>query len=249
MIRLKNHTDLDGIRTSCALLSEALRLVQSKVAPGVTTGELDEVARTYIQSHGARPAFLGYLDYPATVCISINDQVIHGIPGSRVLLDGDIVSLDCGVELEGYFSDAAVTVAVGAASEAARELLAVTRECLDLGVARALAGGRVRDISTAVFERASAAGYGVVREYCGHGVGYSQHEDPQVPNYPSRGASARLQPGMVLAIEPMLNLGNWEVDVLEDGWTVVTSDGAPSAHFEHTVVVLDSGPEVLTSHL
>ena len=247
MTRLKNEADLAGIRASAAVLREALDAVRAAVVPGVTTVELDAIAAQVIAAHGARAAFLGYLDYPATLCVSVNEEVIHGIPGDRTLKDGDIVSLDVGVELEGYFSDAACTVPVGQIEGEVANLLATTEECLQRAVAAARAGGRVRDIAVAVTELAESSGYGVVREYCGHGVGFQQHEDPQVPNYPSDEGNPRLKPGMVLAVEPMLNLGDWEVEVLADGWTVVTSDRRPSAHFEHTIAILDDCTEVLTA--
>ena len=247
MTRLKNTADLVGIRASGRVLREALDAVRGAVAPGVTTVELDGIASRIITGHGATAAFLGYMDYPATLCVSVNEQVIHGIPGGRTLRDGDIVSLDVGVELEGYFSDAACTVPVGQIHGDIAELLATTEECLERAVSAAKAGGRVRDIAMAVTELAESAGYGVVRQYCGHGVGFQQHEDPQVPNYPSDEGNPRLKPGMVLAVEPMLNLGDWEVELLADGWTVVTTDRRPSAHFEHTIAILDDRTEVLTA--
>lgn len=216
------------------------------VADGVPTLELDSFARSSITSRGGRPSFLGYMNYPASLCVSINNEVIHGIPGSRRLRAGDIVSLDLGVELNGYFSDAALSVAVGRVSEARRRLLDVTRECLARAVAQAVPGNRVSDISRAVYEHAVGRSCGVVREYCGHGVGFAPHEDPQVPNYVGSGANPRLKPGMVLAIEPMINAGTGDIELLEDGWTVVTADGADSAHFEHTVAVRGDGVEILT---
>jgi methionyl aminopeptidase len=208
---------------------------------------LDDFAKDYIQSHGGRPAFLGYEGYPATLCLSVNQVVIHGIPDKRRLLEGDIVGLDCGIDLNGYFSDAAVTWGVGAVSSEAERLMRVTRESLDDAIEAVNPGARIHDISRAVFRHATGAGFGVVRQYCGHGVGLEMHEDPQIPNYVSPGPNPRLLPGMVLAIEPMINAGTGDVRVLDDDWTVVTLDGALSAHYEHTVLVTETGHEVLTS--
>jgi methionyl aminopeptidase len=246
MIRLKNERELGGIRASARLLTAALAELSRMVADGTSTQELDAFARSFIAARGGRPSFLGYMNYPASLCVSINNEVIHGIPGSRRLRAGDIVSLDLGVELNGYFSDAAVSLPVGRVSEARRRLLEVTRECLARAVAQVQPGNRVSDISRAVYEHAVGRSCGVVREYCGHGVGFAPHEDPQVPNYVGTGANPRLKPGMVLAIEPMINAGTGDIELLEDGWTVVTADGADSAHFEHTVAVREDGMEILT---
>jgi methionyl aminopeptidase len=247
VIRLKNKEQLQGIRESCAMLSECLSMLVPMVRPGVSTLELDEAARAFIAEGGGRPWFLDYDGYPASLCVSVNEEVIHGIPGKRRLKEGDIVGLDCGIDLRGSFSDAAVTVPVGAVTEEAERLMRVTRECLDRAIAAVKPGARVHDISRAVFAHATASGYGVVRQYCGHGVGFAEHEDPQVPNYVGSGPNPRLVPGMVLAIEPMINLGTGEVRVLDDDWTVVTMDGKPSAHYEHTIAVVPEGVEVLTS--
>ncbi|MCX7038361.1 MAG: type I methionyl aminopeptidase [Spirochaetes bacterium] len=246
MVRLKNERELDGIRASARLLTATLAELSRMVVDGIPTLELDSFARSSITSRGGRPSFLGYMNYPASLCVSINNEVIHGIPGSRRLRAGDIVSLDLGVDLHGYFSDAALSVAVGRVSQARRRLLDVTRECLARAVAQAVPGNRVSDISRAVYEHAVGRSCGVVREYCGHGVGFAPHEDPQVPNYVGSGANPRLKPGMVLAIEPMINAGTGDIELLEDGWTVVTADGADSAHFEHTVAVRADGMEILT---
>jgi methionyl aminopeptidase len=246
MIRLKNEKEIAGIKASGRLLAQVLEQLRPRVVAGASTRDLDAFARSWIESHGAKPAFLGYMNYPASLCISLNEEVIHGIPGPRALAEGDIVSVDVGVELNGYFSDAAVTLPVGQVSRARERLLKVTRECLERGIAQAVPGNRVSDISRAVFEHAAANGYGVVREYCGHGTGFSMHEDPQVPNYVGSGPNPRLKEGMVLAIEPMINAGTGDVELLEDGWTVVTGDGADSAHFEHTVAVLRDRVEILT---
>ncbi|MBN1518686.1 MAG: type I methionyl aminopeptidase [Spirochaetales bacterium] len=247
MVKLKNREQLEGIRTSCRLLSEMFSVLVPRVKEGITTADLDAVAREFIVSHGGKPAFLGYYDYPASLCVSVNEEVIHGIPGSRVLKPGDIVGLDCGIDLHGYFSDAAITVPVPPVSPKAERLMATTRECLDLAIKAAHPGGRVHDISRAVFAHAKTAGFGVVRQYCGHGVGLAVHEDPQVPNYVGSGPNPRLVPGMVLAIEPMINAGGDGVEELDDGWTVVTRDRSLSAHYEHTIAITEDGVEVLTA--
>jgi methionyl aminopeptidase len=246
MIRLKNEKEIAGIRQSGRLLSRTLEELKKLVSEGVSTRELDSFARSYIESHGGKPWFLGYMNYPASLCVSINNEVIHGIPGTRKLRAGDIVSLDLGVNLNGYFSDAAVTLPVGAISRRREALMRVTRECLSLAVEQAVAGNRVGDISRAVYQHAVGNSCGVVRDYCGHGVGFAPHEDPQVPNYVGAGPNPRLKEGMVLAIEPMINSGSGDVELLEDGWTVITADGSDSAHFEHTVVVLKDRMEILT---
>lgn len=247
MIRVKNQKQIEGIRASCALLSHVLAAVRKAIVPGMSGLELDALAEDFIRKHGGRPAFLGYDGFPGTLCISINEAVIHGIPDKRKLLEGDIVGIDCGIDLDGYYSDAAVTWSVGQVSPAAEKLMRVTRECLDNGIAAINPGARIFDISRAVFSHATAYGYGVVRQYCGHGVGLEIHEDPQIPNYVSSGPNPRLIPGMVVAIEPMINAGRPEVKVLADDWTVVTMDSSLSAHYEHTVLVTETGHEVLTS--
>ncbi len=246
MIRLKNQKEIEGIRESGRLLAWTLREIAKMVADGITTRELDSFARSWIEGHGGKPAFLGYQNYPASVCISLNNEVIHGIPGSRKLRKGDLVSIDLGVILNGYFSDSAVTMPVGATTEKREKLMRVTRECLELGIAEAVVGNRISDISRAVYAHAAGNGYGVVREYCGHGTGFAMHEDPQVPNYVGAGPNPRLKEGMVLAIEPMVNAGTGDIELLDDEWTVVTADGADSAHFEHTVAVLRDRMEILT---
>jgi len=247
MLKLKNQEQIQGIRESCRLLSRLFAELRAQVREGVTTRALDEFARSFILKAGGRPAFLGYNGYPASLCVSVNQEVIHGIPGPRRLKSGDIVGLDCGIDLGGFFSDAAITVPVGRVSSEIEALLRTTRECLEKAIAAIRVGGRIHDISRAVYGHARSRGYGIVRQWCGHGVGFSPHEDPQVPNYVGAGPNPRIVPGMVLAIEPMINLGGDDVETLEDDWTVVTADGRPSAHFEHTVAVLPEGPEVLTS--
>jgi methionyl aminopeptidase len=246
MIRLKNARQLERIRESCRILARTLVRLTPMVAAGVTTLELDAFVRDDFKKEGVVPAFLNYEGYPAALCVSINEEVIHGIPSKRVLKNGDIISLDCGCSLDGFFSDSAMTLPVGNIGTDAERLIRITRECLAAGIEKAKAGNRVHHISRAVFEHADASGYGVVRQYCGHGVGFSQHEDPQIPNYVSPGPNPRLVPGMVLAIEPMINLGTGDVRVLADDWTVVTLDRSLSAHFEHTVAIFADHTEILT---
>ncbi len=246
MIRLKSESDIDKIRDSCNILSETYAEIAKLVEPGISLLEIDRFTRDFIEKRGGKPAFLGYQGYPASICISVNSVVIHGIPDQRKLKEGDIVSLDLGVDLAGYISDAACTVPIGKISPEATKLLEVTRECLSRGVEQAKAGNRIKDISQAVFDHADQFGYGVVRQFCGHGVGFSLHEDPQIPNYVGPGPNPRLKNGMVIAIEPMINLGGDEVEILEDGWTVETTDRSLSAHFEHTVAIFKDHTEVLT---
>jgi len=246
MIRLKNEKEIAGIRASGEILAETLQAALTLVQDGITTREIDAFVRSRIVSKGGKPAFLGYMNYPASTCISLNNEVIHGIPGPRKLRPGDLVSIDLGVDLNGYFSDSAVSVPVGATTPAREKLMKVTRECLERAISKAMAGNRVSDISRAVYDHAMSHGCGVVREYCGHGTGFAMHEDPQIPNYVGAGPNPRLKEGMVLAIEPMVNAGSGEIELLEDGWTVITLDGRDAAHFEHTVVVLRDRVEVLT---
>lgn len=247
MIKIKTARQIEGIRTASKLLVEVLTELEKRVEPGVSTADLDHFAREHIGAMGARPAFLGYMGFPAALCTSVDSAVIHGIPDEAPLVEGQIVSIDCGVEYEGFYSDSALTIPVGGISEEVQQLMTVTRESLALGIEQARAGNRVHDISRAVYEHVSQYGYGVVRPYCGHGVGLDIHEDPQIPNYVGSGPNPRLKPGMVIAVEPMINLGGDDIDVLDDDWTVVTADGTTSAHFEHTVAILNDGVEILTS--
>ncbi|MFW5769251.1 MAG: type I methionyl aminopeptidase [Spirochaetota bacterium] len=246
MIRLKNHDEIRRIKDSGSILAELLRELAKIVEPGITTLELDGFSRDFVERKGAKPAFLGHLDYPASLCTSVNNEVIHGIPKKRKLKSGDIIGLDFGVNYKGYISDAAVTLPVGKISDPAQQLMNTTREALELAVEAAREGGRIRDISTAVYTHARRAGFDVVREFCGHGVGFEVHEAPQIPNYIGRGPNPRLKEGMVLAIEPMINAGGSEIAILDDEWTVVTADGSLSAHFEHTVAITADGAEILT---
>lgn len=227
--------------------ARALRLVGEAVAAGVSTLELDRYAEEIIRGEGAVPAFKGYHGFPGTLCTSVNEQVVHGIPSaSTVLKEGDVLSVDVGAVIDGYYGDNAATYAVGAVSDAARRLLDVTERSLYAGIDAAVAGNRLGDIGHAVQSLAEGAGYGVIREYVGHGIGASMHEEPNVPNYGAPGTGVTLMPGMVLAIEPMINLGGHQVRSLSDGWTVVTADGKLSAHFEHTVAITEDGPVILT---
>lgn len=246
MIRLKTEKQIEGIRKSGELLVEILKTLQPEVRPGVSTLDLDAIARKRIERSGGRPSFLGYHGFPAALCTSVDSAVIHGIPDARRLSEGQVVGVDCGIDLEGYYSDAALSVPVGSVAPEVKKLLRVTKESLYRGVAAARLGHRINDISRAIEEHVSKEGYGIVRPYCGHGLGLSIHEDPQVPNYVGPGPNPRLKPGMVLAIEPMVNLGDDDVEVLDDDWTVVTSDGSVSAHYEFTIVILSDGPEILT---
>lgn len=234
------------MREAGRITAKALRVVASAVRPGATTGDLDRLAEEAIRAEGAVPAFKGYHGFPGTLCTSLNDEVVHGIPGARVLREGEIVSVDCGAIVDGYYGDSAMTFPVGEVSEEAKRLMVATRESLEAGIARCVPGMRLYDISAAVQDVAERAGFSVVREYVGHGIGRSMHEDPQVPNYGKAGTGPTLKPGMVLAIEPMINAGRADVRSLDDGWTVVTADGSLSAHFEHTVAITADGPRVLT---
>ena len=223
-----------------------LENLKKMVEPGITLLDIDAECRRLIGNYGGRPAFLGYMDFPAAICTSVNEEVIHGIPSKRKLRDGDVLSLDCGVDLDGFISDSAVTVPVGTIAPEIDRMMRITQEALALGIAAAHPGGRVHDISRAIYRHVSQHNYGVVRPYCGHGVGFALHEEPQVPNYISAGPNPRLKPGLVLAVEPMINLGGADVDVLDDDWTVVTVDGSISVHFEHTIAIHQDGVEILT---
>lgn len=249
MIVCKSPAEVRKLRSANALVADVLGELQTLVVPGVTTQDLDVVAETRIREAGAIPAFKGYLGYPATLCASINNAVVHGIPSARPLAEGDIVSLDMGVVLDGYYGDSAVTVGVGVISEAAAELLRVTQEALERAIECARVGGRVSDLGHAVQHHVEAHGFSVVREFVGHGIGTELHEEPQIPNYGKPGGGPPLREGMVLAIEPMVNAGTAAVQVLEDGWTAVTKDGSLSAHFEHSVVVSARGPVILSQPL
>jgi methionyl aminopeptidase len=247
MIQLKTAEEIKRVRESCRICAEAHKEVERHVQPGITTGELDKIAQSYIEKHGGVPAFLNYMGYPATLCVSVNNEVIHGIPGKRVIREGDIVSLDLGVNLDGFFSDMARTVPVGKVAPDALRLVKETRKCLELALEQAVDGKRLNDVGGAVWNHAKKFSYGVVKDYCGHGVGFSPHEEPQIPNYIRRMPNPRLRPGMVIAIEPMINIGTGDVVLLDNDWTVETADGSLSAHWEHTVAIVEGGSEILTS--
>ena len=245
MITLRSGDELAKLEEASRVVLETLDAVEKALAPGVTTEELDQIAETEIRRRGARPAFVGYRGYPKTLCTSINDEVVHGIPGKRSLKEGDIIGIDCGAVVEGYYGDAARTLGVGRLDPKASQLLAVTRRALEAGIAAARPGARVSDIGAAIEAIAVAHGYGVVRDFVGHGVGTALHEEPQIPNYGPAGRGAVLKSGMVIAIEPMFNLGRAEVSVDRDGWTVRTRDRSSSAHFEYTVAIQPAGAVIL----
>ncbi|MDY6910182.1 MAG: type I methionyl aminopeptidase [Thermodesulfobacteriota bacterium] len=247
MIILKSKREIEKIRRSCRIVVEVLEALKERVRPGVTTWELDALSEELAAKYGAVPAFKGYHGFPYALCTSINEEVVHGMPSrKRRLAEGDIISVDFGVLLDGYYGDAAVTVAVGDVSEAARQLCRVTQESLGKAIEKTVPGNRLSDISHAVQAHVEYHGYSVVREFVGHGIGRSLHESPQIPNYGPPGKGVKLKPGMVLAIEPMINEGGPEIEILDDGWTAVTRDRKLSAHYEHTVAINENGPEILT---
>ena len=247
MILLKSPRELALMRRAGQVLAEVTERLTAWVGPGLSTQEIDEDVENFIRARGAAPAFKGYRGFPATICVSINDEVVHGIPSPRRRIkEGDIVGLDLGCIVEGYYADCALTLAVGEVAPRVRELLDVTRDSLARAVAACWPGRRLSDVSHAVQQHVEAHGFAVVRQFVGHGIGRDLHEDPQVPNFGEPGRGPQLKPGMVLAIEPMVTMGSWEVRVLEDRWTAVTVDGSLAAHFEHTVAVTEDGPEILT---
>jgi methionyl aminopeptidase len=246
-IHYKSVEEIELIRESSLLVGKTLGEIAKIIAPGVKTIELNKLAEAYIRDNGGVPAFLNYSGFPYSLCISLNDQVVHGFPGQHVLVEGDLVSVDCGVVLNKYYGDSAFTFAIGEVSEAVKTLMKVTRECLDLGVEKAVAGLRVGDIGYAVQEHAEKHGFGVVKELVGHGVGLQLHEKPEVPNYGKRGSGVKLEEGMVIAIEPMINAGRAGVKFWDDGWTVSTVDGKASAHYEHTVAISKGKADVLST--
>lgn len=247
MIILKTPDEIEVMAKASRIVAEALEIVQKEVRAGITTDELDQIAEAAIRSRGAQPAFKGYRGYPKTLCASVNEQVVHGIPSARKLKDGDIIGLDLGAIVGGFYGDSAVTVPVGPISDAAARLVRVTEEALYVGIQQAVVGNRLSDISHAVQRHVEAAGFSVVTEFVGHGIGRQLHEEPQVPNYGKPGQGPRLQSGMVLAIEPMVNMGGSAVRVLDDRWTAVTADGSLSAHFEHTIAIQPAGPPRILS--
>ena len=246
MIFIKNNQEIDLMRKAGKIVAETLILVEEKVRPGITTAELDRIAEEFITKHGAKPSFKGLYGFPASLCISVNEQVVHGIPGGYVLKDGDIISVDCGANINGFHGDAARTFGVGNITEEANKLINVTKESFFKGIEYAKVGNRLTDISHGIQSYVEASGFSVVRDFVGHGIGRVVHEDPEVPNYGQPGRGPKLVEGMALAIEPMVNVGSYKVKTLKDNWTVVTSDGSLSAHYENTIVILPDGPEILT---
>lgn len=251
MIFIKTKKEIDFIRESCKIVAETLQLVKSNVKPGISTLELDTIAEDYIRSNDAVPAFKGYSQggadaFPGSICASVDEAVVHGIPGNKVLNEGEIISVDVGVLKNGFYGDAALSVPVGKVSDLKKKLLDVTEKSLYEGIKEAKAGNRVHDISAAVQKYAEGNGFSVVKELCGHGVGKYLHEEPSVPNFGKKGTGAKLKNGMTLAIEPMINAGKYSVVTADDGWTVLTADGLPSAHFEHTILINNDSPEILT---
>ncbi len=246
MIIIKSLREIELLRKSNIIVAEVFKKLKGMIAPGVTTKELDLVAEDWIRSRGGVPAFKGYRGFPATLCTSINEEVVHGIPGQRKLKEGDIISIDVGVNFKGYFGDAAMTFPVGEIDEEARRLLKVTEKALWIGIQEAKLGNRLYDISYAIQTWVEGHGFSVVRDFVGHGIGRDLHEEPQIPNFGSPHQGPRLEKGMVFALEPMVNEGTYEVKVLQDGWTVVTSDGKRSAHFEHSIAITDGEAEILS---
>lgn len=251
MILLKSSNEIDKIRESCRIVGETLQLVKSNVKPGITTLELDEIAEDFIRSNDGVPAFKGYsqagsFDFPGTLCTSVDEEVVHGIPGRRVLKNGEIISIDVGVLKNKYYGDAALTVAVGEISESKRKLMEVTENSLYMGIDKAVVSNRIGDISSTIQQYVESSGFSIVRDLCGHGVGKYLHEEPQVPNFGKKDSGPLIKEGMTIAIEPMVNMGSYRVNVAKDGWTVFTADKQPSAHFEHTIAVINGKPEILT---
>ncbi|MDD5423765.1 MAG: type I methionyl aminopeptidase [Candidatus Omnitrophica bacterium] len=246
MITLRSRAEAEKIEAACRIVADTLEYLGANIKQGVTTKDLDDMAARYIKERGAVSAFKGYMGFPANICTSVNETVVHGIPGKLVLKEGDIIGLDVGVKLNGYFGDAAMSFPVGRVSEEAEKLLRVAEESLYKGIENARPEKRLYDISSAVQEHAESNGFSVVREFVGHGIGTKMHEDPQIPNFGVPGTGVRLKAGMVLAIEPMVNAGRYGIKILDDGWTAVTTDRKLSAHFEHTVYIGENGPEILT---
>ena len=247
VITYKTKEEIEVMRSAGRIVAETLDMVSKALRPGITTGELDELVEDFIRSHDAEPAFKNYHGYPASACISINEEVVHGIPGKRVVQEGDIVSVDVGSIYEGYYGDGARTFGIGEISEEKARLMEYTEKCLAAGIDMARNGNKLGQISAAVQQMAESHGYGVVRQLVGHGIGRKMHEEPQVPNFGSEQDGPMLRSGMVIAIEPMINMGTYDVKTMPDGWTFVTTDGLPSAHFEHTVAITDNGPDILTT--
>lgn len=246
MIIIKNDIEIEYMRSAGRLVGETLAKLEEVIKPGITTAELNRIAEEFITKHNAKPSFKGYHGFPASICTSVNDEVVHGIPARRVLQEGDIISIDCGAILNGYQGDAARTIGVGKISKEAETLIKVTKDSFFKGVEKAVAGNRLTDISSTIQTYVESFHFSVVRDFVGHGIGRSMHEDPEVPNFGRPGRGPKLRHGMVLAIEPMVNIGKYDVLVQPNGWTVVTEDGSLSAHYENTVAILNNGPEILT---
>jgi methionyl aminopeptidase len=246
MIPLKSPQDIIMLKRSGAILAAVMKKLQANLRSGMTTLDIDLLSAELIRKEHALAAFKGYKGFPGTACVSVNEEIVHGIPGLRVILEGDIVSIDLGVNYEGFFSDMAVTLAVGKVDDARLKLIEVTKQSLEIGIKQARVGNYLTDISHSIQSFVEAEGFSVVRQFVGHGIGRALHEEPEIPNFGRPGLGPCLKSGMVLAIEPMINLGSWECEVMENGWTAVTVDGLPSAHFEHTVAVTDKGPVILT---
>lgn len=246
-ITIKSAQEIETMREAGRVVAATIEVLMASIEPGMKTRDLDAIASREIKRLGALPAFKGYRGFPGTICVSLNQEIVHGIPGDRVIKAGDLVSMDVGAVVSGYFSDSAVTVGVGEVTEEVERLIEATRVSLDMGIEQATVGNRVGDIGAAVQRYAEAQGYGVVREYVGHGVGRALHEEPSIPNYGDPNKGPLLRAGMVIAIEPMLNLGTWQTKAMDDGWTVETADGKLSAHYEHTLAITEEGPQVLTA--
>jgi len=246
VINIKTDAQIEIMRKAGKIVAETLAVVESSITPGITTGKLDSIAEDYINSRGAKPAFKGYRGFPATACISVDDEVVHGIPGDRQLVEGQIISVDLGAIVDGYYGDSAATFAVGEISEEKRKLLDVTKRSLEVGISKVKAGIKLGVVSSSIQEVAEAAGFSVVREMVGHGIGQKLHEEPQVPHFGPVDSGPVLKKGMVLAIEPMVNQGDYKINQKPDGWTIVTADGLDSAHFEHTVAITENGADILT---
>lgn len=246
MVILKSSEEIEKLKASNGIVADILSELRDMIRPGITTIELDRYSEELTLKRGAKPAFKGYMGYPSSLCVSVNNEVVHGIPSDRALKEGDIVSLDFGVCYHKYYGDSAITVPVGKVPDTARRLIGVTRKALYSGIDEARAGNRLGDISAVIQEQVEAAGFSVVRDFVGHGIGKSLHEDPQIPNFGMRGRGIKLKPGMVFAVEPMVNEGTYKIRVLNDGWTAVTSDGRLSAHFEHTFAITENGPVILS---
>jgi methionyl aminopeptidase len=247
MIYYKSKEEIELMRESALIVSRTLGILAQEIKPGVTPLYLDKLAEEFIRDQGAVPGFLGLYDFPNTLCMSLNEAVVHGIPNKRPLEDGDIISIDCGAVKNGFYGDHAYTFEVGEVAPEIKKLLKVTRECLDLGIEQSRAGNRIGDVSFAIQQHAENHGYGVVRELVGHGLGRKMHESPEVPNYGKRGRGPKIQEGLVIAIEPMINMGTRRVKQLSDGWTIITADRRPSAHFEHDVAIVNGAPDVLST--